>query len=95
MKVPLIVARIVCFSHSCPSLGYFSSCCDTVLPLDGNVHVCDVVQDELDQLLVLFLADPFDERLRFQSFTKLDGSQAVFGKAEIKVVRDCDCALRV
>lgn len=47
------------------------------------------MQDELDELLVLFLADPLDERLRLERLAELDGRQAVLGEAKVKVIGDC------
>ena len=52
--------------------------------LDGDVEVGDVVQDELDQLLVLVLADPLDEAVGLELLTELDGCEAVLGEAEVE-----------
>lgn len=59
------------------------------VPLDGDVEVGDVVQDEPDELLVLFLAEPLDKALRLELLAETDRSQAVLGKAKVKVVGDC------
>ncbi len=59
------------------------------VPLDRDVEVGDVVQDEPDELLVLLLAEPLDEALRLELLTETDRSQAVLGKAKVKVVGDC------
>ena len=32
------------------------------LPFNGNIQVCKIVQDKVDKFLVLFLAEPLDER---------------------------------
>jgi hypothetical protein len=52
--------------------------------LDGDVEVGDVVQDEVDQLLVLLLADPLDEAGRGQRLTRLERRKAVLGEAEVE-----------
>ena len=59
------------------------------VPLDGDVEVGDVVQDEPDELLVLFLAEPLDKALRLELLAETDRRQAVLGKAKVKVVGDC------
>lgn len=57
-------------------------------PLDGNVEVGNVVEDEADELLVLLLAEPLDEALRLELLAETDRSEAVLGKAKVKVVGD-------
>lgn len=69
--------------HAVPEL-------DKGAPLDGDVQVRHVVQDELDQLLVLRLADPLDEAVRRQGHAALEGREPVFGKAEIEEGGDRD-----
>jgi hypothetical protein len=52
--------------------------------LDGDVEVGHVVQDELDQLLVVFFTDVADEGLRLEGQARLVGRQAVLGEAEVE-----------
>lgn len=62
-------------------------CLNSFLPLDRNVHVRDVVQNEVNQLLIPILPDELDERLRFQGFPELVRSQAVLGEGIVEVVQ--------
>lgn len=57
-------------------------------PLNRDVHVGDVVEDEVDKRLVLLLAEKLDERLGRERLTELVRCQAVLGKAKVKVVED-------
>jgi hypothetical protein len=57
-------------------------------PLDGDVHVGNVVEDEVDERLVLLLADKLDERLGRERLAELVRRQAVLGKAEVKAADD-------
>lgn len=47
------------------------------------------MKKELDQLLVLLLAEEVDEGLRLERLSELDGGQTVLGEAEVKVLGDC------
>ena len=64
------------------------------LPLDRNVEVRDVVEDEGHQLLVLVLADPLDEAVGWQLLAVLVRRQAVLGEAPVEERRygDVWCA---
>ena len=62
---------------------------EMTLPFDRNVHVCDVMEDEIHERLVLLLADPFDERLRLKLFSELVSNKAVLGEGVVKIVDDC------
>ncbi len=55
--------------------------------LDGDVEVGDVVQDEVDELFVLSLADPLDEARARQGLAQLPGRQAVLAEAEVEHAR--------
>jgi hypothetical protein len=57
-------------------------------PLDGDIHVGNVVQEELDELFVLVLSDPLDEGLRSELLTELVRGQSVLGETVVKVVDD-------
>lgn len=84
MKVPLRAKdKISCLDLLMCATG------ERNVPLDGDVEVGDVVQDEPDELLVLFLAEPLDKALRLELLAETDRSQAVLGKAKVKVVGDC------
>jgi hypothetical protein len=52
--------------------------------LDGDVQVGNVVQDKIDQLLVLVLADPLDEAVGGQRLAQLVRGQAVLGEAVVE-----------
>lgn len=52
--------------------------------LDGDVEVGDVVEGEVCELLVLVLADPFDEAVGGEGLAELIGGQAVLGEAEVE-----------
>ena len=56
------------------------------VPLDGDIHIGNVVKDELDQDFVFFLSNKVDERLRGERLAKLVGSKTVLGKRIIEVV---------
>ena len=43
-------------------------------PLDGNIQLADVAQDEVDQFLILLLPDFFDEACGFQLSTEFERS---------------------
>lgn len=55
---------------------------------DGDVKVGDVVQDELDELLVGFLADPADEAVGLERLAELVRRQAVLGEAKVEERND-------
>lgn len=57
---------------------------DESTALHGDVQVGDVVQDELDQLLVVVLADPLDEAVRRERHAHADGRQAVLREAKVE-----------
>lgn len=63
--------------------------------LDGDVEVRHVVQDEVDELLVLVLADPLDEAVGRQRLAQLVRRQAVLGEAEVEERRDGHVACRL
>ena len=63
--------------HAVPEL-------DEGAALDGDVEVGDVVQAEVDELLVLLLADPADEAVGGQHLAQLVGRQAVLGEAKVE-----------
>lgn len=69
--------------HAVPEL-------DKRAALDGDVQVRDVVQDEADELLVVVLADPLDERVRRERHAHADRRQAVLSEAEVEEVGDGD-----
>ncbi len=59
------------------------------LPLDWDVEVGNLVEDELYERLVLVLPEELDERLRRESLAELDGGEAVLSEAVVKVIPDC------
>ena len=63
---------------------------DESAALHRDVQVGDVVQDELDQLLVVVLADPLDEAVRRERHAHADGRQAVLREAEVEEGGDGD-----
>lgn len=58
------------------------------LPLDGDIQVGHVVQDELDHLLVSLFADMLDEAGGSELLAKLVRSQAILSEAVVEVVDD-------
>lgn len=58
-------------------------------PLDGDVQVGNVVEDELYHLLVVLLTEVPDEGLGRELLTELVGRQAVLGEAVVEVIDDC------
>ena len=62
---------------------------ELTLPFDRDVHVCDIMKNEIHEWLVLLLADPFDERLRLKLFSELVSNKAVLGEGVVKIVDDC------
>ena len=62
---------------------------EMTLPFDRDVHVCDIMKNEIHEWLVLLLADPFDERLRLKLFSELVSNKAVLGEGVVKIVDDC------
>ena len=79
--VPLFYARVTPngahIDHAVPELDE----CATLL---WDFEIRNVVQDELDELLVLFLAQPLDEGARGQRYTHAVGCESVLGKAKVK-----------
>lgn len=56
------------------------------IPLDRNVQVGQIVEDEVDHLLILVFAEPTDERLRSQLFAHLESCQAILSECIVKVI---------
>lgn len=56
--------------------------------LDGDIQIGDVVQAEVDELLVLVLANPLDEAVGLQRRAKLEGRQSILGEAEVEELGD-------
>lgn len=59
-------------------------------PLDGDLEVCHVVEDELDHRLVLLLAEELDEGLRGERLASLERGEPVLRKAIVKVADHCE-----
>lgn len=49
-----------------------------------QAEVCNVLEAEIDQVLVLLLAEPVDEAVAGERLSETVGRQAVFGKAEVE-----------
>lgn len=85
--VPLLDARIPAdradVDHAVPEL-------DESAPLDGDVEIGDVVQAEVDELLVVLLADVLDEAAGGQLLAELVCGQAVLGEAPVEEGDDVD-----
>ena len=62
---------------------------EMTLPFDRDVHVCDIMKNEIHEWLVLLLADPIDERLRLKLFSELVSNKAVLGEGVVEIVDDC------
>ena len=63
---------------------------DEGAPLDRNIQVRNVVQDEVGKLLVLVLANPLDEAAGLQRLALLEGRQPVLREAEVEERGDRD-----
>jgi len=59
------------------------------VPLDRNLHIGNVVKNELDETLVVVLSQEFNEWLRFEILTQFDSGQSILGETEIEIVSDC------
>lgn len=55
-------------------------------PLDRDIHVREIVQDEFDKFLVSLLAKVFDKRLRWQLLAEFIRSEAILSKRVVKGV---------
>lgn len=58
--------------------------------LDGDIQIGNVVQTEVDELLVLVLANPLDEAVGLQRLAELESGQSVLGEAEVEEGGDID-----
>lgn len=47
------------------------------------------MEEELDELLVLILAEELDKGLRLEGLSELDGSESVLGEAVVEILGDC------
>lgn len=85
IRRPLLITRIpphrTNINHPIPELHKRA-------PLHRQLQIRDIMQDELDQLLVLLLADPRDEGLRREFLAQLVGREAVLREAEVE--HGCD-----
>lgn len=57
-------------------------------PLNGDVHVGDIVENEVDELLILFLTDEFNERLGCKLLSHFIRSQSIFSEREVEIIID-------
>ena len=55
-------------------------------PLYGDVHICKVMQDEVDNCLILVFSEVLDKRLRRQLLSKLISCQTILGECVIEGV---------
>lgn len=60
------------------------------IPLDGEIYVSEVMQDEVGESFVALLANELDEGLGRQLIAQLVCRQAILGKGIVKVVGDCE-----
>ena len=58
------------------------------LPLERNVEIGNVMQDEIDQWFVLFFAQEIDEGLRGQGLPQLESCQTVLSERVIKLIQN-------
>lgn len=85
--ITLLVARV---TTDRANINHAIAKLDKRATLDGDVQVGNVVQAEIDELLVLRLADPLDEAVGGQRLAELESRQAVFREAKVKERRDGD-----
>ena len=85
--IPLLSARIPAngadIDHPIPEFDEGAS-------LDGDVKLREISQDEVHQLLVLVLAEPLDEGVRFERDAELECREAVFREAVVEERGDVD-----
>ena len=58
------------------------------VPLDGDIHIRDVMEYEIHKRLIFFFTDPLDERLGLELLPKLVGCESVLCERVIEVVDD-------
>ena len=63
------------------------------VPFDRDIHVGDVVQNEVDERLVSFFAEKFDKRLRLQRFTHPVCYEPIFCEPKIEIFDDLGAQL--
>ena len=85
--IALLVARV---TTDGANIDHAVAKLDKRAALDGDIQVGNVVQAEVDQLLVLRLADPLDEAVGGQRLAELKRREAVFREAKVKERRDGD-----
>jgi hypothetical protein len=78
---PLIIASVTPnrrhVDHAVPELHECTS-------HDWQIQLCNILQAELGELLVLFFPEPSDEGGRGEGFTETESTEAVFGEAEVE-----------
>jgi hypothetical protein len=56
------------------------------IPFNWDVHIGDVMQNEIDEPLVPVLSDILDKRLGLEDLAHLVGRKTVLGKCIIKIL---------
>lgn len=59
---------------------------EKLIPLNRNIQIRDVMQNEARHLLVLFLAQPLDEVVARQGLSESVGGEAVLGETVVKQI---------
>ena len=81
MKVPLCTG----VSTACPATNILRG----GVPLDGNVEISDIMQDEAAELLVLLLAEPFNEAVAGEVLSQTNSRKAVLSEAVVEQIQHC------
>lgn len=58
------------------------------IPFDWDVHIGNVMQNEIDETLVPVLSDILDKRLGLEDLAHLVGGKAILGKCVIKILNN-------
>jgi hypothetical protein len=56
------------------------------IPFNWDVHIGNVVQNEIDETLVPVLSDILDKRLGLEDLAHLVGRKPILGKCVIKIL---------
>lgn len=59
------------------------------VPLDGNVHIGDIMQYEFDELFVLVLPEVANKRLRIELLPQFIRGQSILSETVVEIVHNC------
>lgn len=79
-----------CISSNWADIDHAITILDERASLDGNIQVCDVVQQEFDELFVTVLTELLDEAVRGERYAQLEGCKSILGETEVEERGDGD-----